>query len=795
MALLGGHRTVRAADEPAVRVLADFEGRSVAVTLSDVLGIARRDCSIDLAALPARSKRSLRLVIGATSDDTTVDYTLSFRVGTRFDRIDRLAMWCWLDAGRVELTFILRDQHGRMVQTRTLAHHAEPRWVRLSFAASAAQLKPLQRLAAEPLDAAALKQIPAAAPPLEVVGFRIRTFGRGQHIVFLDDFEVEHHIPRTQLVHGEFLIDEPTHMYDPGRTVRARLSLENLSRRRDLDLNVDMSWRHLDGREIKSTRALVNLPSSGANYRARQSVDFDLRFDEPGLYQLVAQVSAARWNAPASFETLVAVTPSNRGLPRGRASFFAVRSNLLREPFADQMLEIDAARRMGVQLLAIDVPWRSLESRPGEFDFGALDPVVSKIAELDIAAQLTLVDPPPWVATQAAGAAERQGQVFEALARRYGPKLQFLQPVADIGNLQEVDGYRHRLATLRAAPQIVPSPLRLIEDADRIAETLSKPNHAAVSIATDSSSSAASHAFSALARQSGIAWSGTRWFHAEPPMSGSGTITDAVAVLRLYVEAARAGVTSVVWHDLRDDGNDADYDLRHMRGIIRRDFSPKTPVLGFSTAIGMLHGLIYTGEVTPPVDGFDAAVFLAGNRQVIVLLPQPNHTHPAVVAPIQAAPGTMSAFDFERRPLESLESDGPLLLRAASGPMFITLDTERARTEPSIWLARPWVRAPDVVYCDRKTSFTVELDAPMKLPRSAYLQLVLPDGAPLRSSFSVKRLKASAGQTITQTIELTRIGNEPLEPLELMLRVALDRKPLSLPIRVQSSGRSESSKK
>ena len=109
------------------------------------------------------------------------------------------------------------------------------------------------------------------------------------------------------------------------------MRLENISRQRALPLSVQLAWRRADGTELNTTRASLNLPASGAEYRSRQPVDFSQRIYEPGLYRLEARVYGPGWIMPA-LQTTIAVTYTNRALPRGRATFFGIQTNLLREP-------------------------------------------------------------------------------------------------------------------------------------------------------------------------------------------------------------------------------------------------------------------------------------------------------------------------------------------------------------------------------------------------------------------------------------------------------------------------------
>ncbi|RMF86067.1 MAG: hypothetical protein D6744_00375, partial [Planctomycetota bacterium] len=372
-------------DEPVVTVLADFETESVTARISEVRNTLASDCRLATATIPARSgQNSLHVSIGATRADTTVACSLRFRAATLFEQADRVATYCHLNDGEVELAFRVRDAEGRLFETRATRLRAQRRFVRVS---------------AE-LDAARLRRIDGsddgdAKPewPLQIDGYRITTRRIGRQDVFLDDLQVEHRVPRTRVVRGEFRFDNPTRLYQPASNVSAAVIVENLSRRLRLDLNVRLVWERDDGSVLRREDRRVRLPPSGDDYRAMQTVDFRERVGAPGVYRLVASVRDADWSSDAVFETSFAVTPSNRALPRGRETFFGLRSNLLREPPADQRLELSVARELGVQLLVLDAPWSRLEPDRGSYQFAALDPVIDALVATDIAACLAIVDP------------------------------------------------------------------------------------------------------------------------------------------------------------------------------------------------------------------------------------------------------------------------------------------------------------------------------------------------------------------------------------------------------------------
>ncbi len=777
-------------DEPVVTTLADYEDDSVAVRIAEVENALAADCGARMTAIPARGQRSLMVDIGATERNASAAWDLRFRVATPFDQADRVATYAWITQGSVEILFRLRDATGAVFETLPVTLDAQNRWMRIVADLSRAKLSPVSR-AAPGADSAGSR----LNWPIEIQGYRIRTRGIGRQTVYLDDLEVEHRVVGAALLRGEFWLDKPTHIYEPGVLVRAAVMLENISRQRALPLSVQMAWLRSDGSALTTARAPVNLPPSGADYRSRQAVDFSQRIDDPGLYRLIARVRGPGWVTPAVFETTIAVSRSNRALPRGRATFFGLGTNFVREPLADQLLEIDIAREIGAQVLAIETPWRIIEPDPGAFDFGALDELIQLITRRDIAVMILLTEPPEWLGEGRTDSWEQQARLFEALARRYGERIYAYQPLpaepASRGRLSAADlaavmQIQRRVAEVRPRIGALTPPL-LVQAGDTDATsppTLPTDADIEVAFETVGDSASAVTALAAFAAQKQLKWEQShRWLHRAEALSGSGTLYDSVAVLRHYVRAAMEGAGGVVWFDLRDDTNDPRH-REHMKGLVQRDFSPKSPLLGFANAVGMLHGLLYAGEVPGTPAQFESALFIGGRRQVALLFPKPNRVLPAVLAPYHIVPGALAVFDFGRGERPLARSSATPLVATLTSPFFITLDAERAQAAPKLGLARPWLRVPATVYCEKETTFRIEVDAPVNLRRS-YLQVILPPNAPFESSFSSRALRGQAGDTLSFEAKLTRTTDELFEPAELTIRVRLEGDTLQFPVTVR----------
>ncbi|MBU0616344.1 MAG: beta-galactosidase [Planctomycetes bacterium] len=773
-------------DEPVVTTLADYEDDSVAASIANAENVPATDCRVSATAIPARGQRSLVVEIGATQRNASAACDLRFRLATPFRQADRVATYAWISQGSVDLAFRVRDATGQVFETPLLPLNTRNRWVRLVADLAAKELEPVGSPGS--VTTAPTSEL---AWPIQIQGYRIRAHAIGRQTVYLDDLEVEHRVSGAGMLRGEFKLDHPTHIYEPGALVRAAIVLENISRERALPLSVHMAWLRGDASELKAASAPVNLPASGADYRSRQPVDFSQRIADPGLYRLVARVRGPRWTTPAVFETTIAVSYPNRSLPRGRATFFGVQTNLMREPAADQLLEIDMAREIGVQLLALETPWRVIEPKPGLFDFTALDSLINRITQRDIAAMLVLTDPPDWLATRTADLWERQAAVFEALARRYGERISAYQPVprepgrlsdADVAALARIEP---RLTAVRPNIEICTPPILIPSDNPTAADLPTLPPDSGLQLAfeTTGNSTAAIEALEEFARAHELDWTARhRWFHRAEPLADSGALHDAFAMLHHYVRGAREGVAGVVWYDLRDDTSDTRFP-ELMRGLAQRDFSPKSPLLGFANTVGMLHGLLYVGKVPGTPEEFDSALFIGGQRQVAVLCPKPNRILPAVVAPYQLVDGRLAVFDFDRRLRPLTVSSAPPLAETHHNPFFIILDALRAQATPQIGLARPWLRVPMSLYCGVEATLVIELDTPIDLRRS-YLQVILPPNAPIESSVSSRALRAEAGKTLSFDVKLTRTGEQDLEPVALTIRVWLEGVSLTVPVTI-----------
>ena len=767
------------ADVPVITILADFEDDSVAASVGDVRNVARTACILHHPIIPARGQRCLALDIGVIGGHTSAACDLRFREPRRFQQADRVAAFCWIKQGSFKLAYRIRDARGQVFETTPQIIQTRNRWVRI----------------AHDLDPAELHRIHGDGPliwPIQIQGYRTACDRLGKQTLYLDDLQVEHRVEQREMIHGEFIFDEPTRIYEPGSTVDAAIEVENCSREQMLQVSVALAWTRPDGSILQTQRASLNLQASGHDFRSRQTIDFSQRIDQPGLYRLVARAHVSGWIFPNVFETSIAVTPSNRLVPRGRATFFAVRADLMHEPTADQHLEIKVARDIGVHLLAIDTPWRLIEPAADRFDFSMLDPVIDDIVRVKIAPLIVLTTPPEWL-TDETKRIDRLRIALAGLAKHYGPRVTHYQPDNDVLPTDDfpelvarLQGLQDRLHQVNPEVLLISPPLSTdIAFAPSIqADLLGSETGLQWSFRTQGDPAEAFRNLEQFRKTIGFQWQPWHWwFHEAQPLAGPSFFSDAEAVLHHYVRAALAGVSGVIWYDLRDNDNDPGKQDA-LRGLVRRDFSPKASLQGYASAVGMLTGLTCRGPVlgTPPE--FESALFIGSDRQVAMLLPKPNRIRPAAVALLQGVPGEFTARDFERRSHPVLTSDAAPLVPTLARPLFITLELDSSQPEPQIAFAKSWLHAPATVFCGDDQQFTIELSAPMDIERGS-LRLKLPRNAPFEADPRRRFFSAQRGEKLKFPIKLRPVKNQSFEQAELKLKVRLDDQVIELPIEVR----------
>lgn len=788
LCLVGLCAEVGGAAEPVYTVLADFEDDAVAAALKEVRGAQAGDCDVEIALVPARGQRSLVLQIGATSRDVTARYALQLRVPQRFGQPETISMYVWAEerSGDYRVTFRVLDAAGRLFETDAQPVGPRAQWVHVRASLRPDDLRPADsRVGAGEAEEAGDAGV---ALPLEVAGFSVYSTNQGRQKLYVDDIEVEHRAPTAEMITGSFVFDEPTRIYAPGSTIRAQVVVENRSREKRLSLSTELVWLNPDGSDLARSTATTLLPASGADYRSRRSLDFSQRIDTPGLYRLVARVRAQGWFIPREFETTIAVTPSNRAVSRGRATLFGARANLLREPRADQRLEINLARDLGVHLLAVEVPWRDIEPSHEDYDLDGLDAVVEDVTDSTMALMLVITDPPEWLVRDAGKLGEHGAQLLEVLTRRYGDRValyQFERPVFVEGAPPAAGllaDWEAALKELRPRAQLVSPPVPvaaeepkpgLVPAGSYVREFLTRGSVASASVALDG-----------FARREEIEWGAqTRWLHRAAPEAGRGYLQDAEDVLRYYVRAAKAGVMGLTWCDLRDDDNDPRRD-EGLCGLVRRDFSPKLAMLGYATAAGLLSGLEYAGEARGAPDVYETAVFAGGQQQVAVLLPRHNRALPAVVAPRSRAGGTLRAIGFDRRPVETIAAGRQTFVPTAETPLFIVADLAVAASGPRLVFDEPWLDVPATVFVGEDgPPAQVVITAPQPLSRS-FVEVRIPEGVPIASGWSVRALRAEAGERIELPLEL-RAQVETDFAVTLTLRVSLEGRVVEVPFAVR----------
>lgn len=770
--------------EPISTILADFETDSVAASLVDARNVLAADCRVKRVPIPARGQTALMIEIGAIAPNASVACELAYRVDSPIDEPLGAAVFCWLNEGQATVAFRVRDARGRIFETSPQPVGQTRRWQLLTAALGPEGLTPI----AHPGEREAAA--PAAERPLEIVGLRVTTPTVGHQAIFVDDVQVEHLAALDELVGAEFRFDEVARLYVPGAVVRAEIEFENRSRSRACELSVELTWHDERGQMVGRGAGRAVLPPSSADFRSRQRVNASQRFNEPGLYRLSARVRNDQSPRVREFSSSLAVLHSNRLLSRGRNVFFALRTNLLREARPDRAGEIRAAREIGAQLLALDVAWDLLEPSPGQYRLDELDDVLTALAERDIAVMLSLAHAPSWL-PDAAARRPPQRRLLAEMARRAAARAAYFQPLefdqAGVPAGDEPAYLAEAAAALREAGSraaLVAPPVRVDEPAPRPLPRGWSDAPAIWTFQTEGRCATAREALRRYAAANGLTWSSATWWqHRAAPLPSVGVEADAVELLEHYVEAARAGVGSLVWSDLRDDSSDARRP-QHQRGLIGRDFGPKRSLIAYSSLAGALAGMRYVHPAPGTPTAFDSALFIASNRQTAVMIPRGNRVRPAVLAPISGLGGALSVVDFQRRPLPVLESAGPTLVPTPGGPFFVGIEFEQIEPKPRLEFAPEWLRVPATVLCGENAATVIELDAPLALQRS-YFQIVLPPDAPFTSSVGARNLRAAAGDTIRIESVLTPVAGRSFERSALTVRLALEGRAIELPLVVR----------
>lgn len=768
-----------AQSEPAFSVIADFEDRSYAPLLVDARAVLLADCTVRPVIVPARGRGALSIEVGATQPGATVACELTFREPLRFRSLDSIVAFCWINDGRAAVGFRLRDARGQRFETAPQPIEASRRWIRV----------------AENLASASLKRIKGdseLAYPIEVIGFVVRADQVGKQLVFVDDLQVEHKVTPRDLVSGVIRLSqaagEATRLYAPGATVDATVLLENRSHQKALDLTVDLAWMRPDGAVLQRQSKRVNLQASGADFRAYQKLDFSQAVREPGLYRLVASVRAPGWSSAGVFETSVAVIPGERRT-RGRSTLFAVRSNLLREPESDQTLEVSVARDAGANLLVLDAPWRALEPRAGAYELTAIDSVRGSIAAAGMAAALVVAEPPDWLPTgpprveSLAAFLRRLGGAAAARSGEYILAADVLGTSTVSEQFELLDQIRAALGPDAAKYTLYPPPIDVsAPDAVALRSILAARIEQPLAFRVRGEPDAALAALEAFRKQTEMTWRPSHvWLHDAPPLVGAGGDDDLYSVVRMYVRAAAAGVGALVRSDLRDDDADP-LNPGATNGLLRRDFSPKTSLLGFALAARPLTGFVYGGSLRGAPPEFETALFIGGSQQLALIMPRPNRV-PLVALPVQlAAPGETKIEDLQLRPQPSAQTAQGLLVPPSSRPLLLTATFRAAQPEPSIVSPPSWLRCPAIAFAEDELS--IEVVAPRDLSRS-FVQFVPPKDAPYALSELSLPLKGDANTPVGGAVRVQRTGEGDFNRAPLSLRVSLEGETFELPMIVR----------
>ncbi|MGE3182045.1 MAG: hypothetical protein AB7N71_10470 [Phycisphaerae bacterium] len=768
-----GPVSLRAADEKVITVVADFEDDSIATSIGAVTNILQADCKVQREPIPARGQFSLGLEIGATQNETSATVELVLREPIRFDSIDRVGAFVWIKAHTVDIAYRFEDAEGRMYESPPVPVEKRDRWVPARWNFDAATL-------------ARLSEDAAPKFPLQLTALRVATHSRGRQYVYIDDLQVEHRVRQEDMLLARFTFDEATRIYEPGKFVATKVTFENRSQEKSLTTSVELMWLRPDGSELKRIQSQINLPHSTADFRSYQSIDFSERIRDPGLYRLVATARVSGWRSPPHFETTIAVAASNRFAARGRARFFGVRSNLLREPAADQLLEIALARDLGAHFVMLDAPWRMLEPKDNEWNVQPLEPLIDALSKNAIETTLSITEPPVWLSADQSAREKEFAALCGEVTRRFSGKVTAIQFTREIFPDLDAAGFETVCAKLGELINLPGKPtLALLLPTEQASAEPPAANCGRTVIEYKGHPNSALHSVSLSDRTSddGAHLKNTLVEVLLPPMNSAGQPADAVSVLRLFLRAAAAGVPAVQLFDLRDDdvGN---YRPEELRGITQRDFSPKMWLIGYLSAAGMIADMTYAGTVFGAPPEYDSALFVGGDRQTAILIPKRNRILPAALMPIRNVEGTWTFLRVDREAIQPIQSGESVVLASRDEPIFATLKMNAAQPRPQIGFAEhPWIQVPSTVFTGQPFEVTV---TPSKALRSGYLQLVPAPGAPIKPTKSAVTLGPAGGQTpLTTQLEVVAKSNLPFELAAMTLRVNVNGDQLDIPLQVR----------
>lgn len=768
-------------------ILADFEDPSVEPTITQTRNVLASDCALRVTAVPARGHGSLAVEIGASKPDTSVAVDFIYREALRHNAARKVAVWAWLNEGQMSVALRLRDARGQIYETPPLPVGQSRRWVLLQADANPDTL--IGPESAGPLQT-----------PFVLIGCRVQTPRLGRQTIFLDDLHIVQDAAPHELVLGRFFFgqsEERPRIFEIGERVDTAVLIENQSRQKALDLTVDLAWLRPDGSVLRQRTGKMSLPPAGLDFRSRQKTEFSQTLPDPGLYRLVARVRAPGWTTPAVFETTVAATPVASRLSRGQSRLFGLYSNLLREPELDRQLELRVARDVGANMLAVEVPWASLEPHAGDFKVTALADILKPLAQDSIAVLLCLTTPPEWAPKDGAARDQALTKLLKRLGERFGRQAERFMLGADVLGTSAVAEQLARLTALRSgvdAKQVVllPPPVDVadVAQAKTVAGYVKQQPTLPLMFRVRGTVDRALGALEQYRAAGDFAWQAQHvWWYETPPLTNLGTDADAQAVLNLYLHALQSGVGSLVWVELRDDDNDP-ADLASQRGLVTRDFSPKTTLLGYVTASGEFTGHTYAGPALLNSDKLDAALLIGGSRQVAILWPRPNRILPAALAVRTLREGELQVTDVTRRRQTLLESTAAPLLPLGPEPQFVMLTFPQPDSKPQLLLEPAWIDAPGTVLCGAAgTEFTINIRPPLTVTRG-YMQLDVAKDAPLKVSPAASALKVEAGEVAPFTIQVTpQKGFADSAGVTVPVRVSLGSGPVTLPIRILPLGR------
>lgn len=727
----------------------DFESVGLVLAERDFVNTTALECLPAFESLPARGTRALRLELTSTKPDAAYTTIFNYRSKPLFDDATELAFQVWCEDRDLLVAALLIDAEGRVIATPSATPKPRQRWQRYAYPLEAEKLRRVDP------ESGLITDTPPEnlTQPLSLYGVRLRASRAGQQSLIVDDFELRRSVEPYETVRARLNFGAATHWYAPGDVAACELTLQNLSQTLDHRLQVNIEYLTAEGRLVHKLQERVHLLPSGSDSVATQTLNVSRVIEQPGLNQIRATLAQPGWRTQPVVSGAFAVQRSNRGLPRSRKLFFGVRANLLSAPPADRTTEIALARDLGMRVTLVPIDATELRGADGDWSVAPLRALVDELIEqeLGVALQISLADVP--VAERPAAARALLADVI----RTFGPRMTAVQvtelPARDFA----------ALVKQRADAELGPLLLTPLIDIDQPPPTLSTDSlsneHVRVCFAAAGAPGTAIARVAAYASRHDLPFDARALvLFSAAPLAGQGTFADALAVFRLYADAAQRDLGGVIFANLRDTNSDP-RDTAGQQGLVDRRFSPRLRALGIARAARQLNSVRYDSVVLGAAPDFESALFIGAGRQLALLTPRDPNALPALFQLGQGVEGALVVTDFAGRVLPPLGAPERLIFATIPELVFVELTPETAQPAPQIAVADPWLKLPRRVYYGPDARFEVEALLPPDAQRGA-VRFEKPRLAPYNAAPRRVTLSDTPARTTVQLVPVERLRGD-----------------------------------